>query len=157
MLSLGLPWRLRQESNCLQCRRPGFDPWVGKIPWRRKWQLTPVFLPGEFCGQRSLAGYSPQGRRELNTTEQFHWFTGACFQLRTLSGVSGAHPARRLQQRQPCRSGLLVHVRPVTGEDVPGTPQRVQNVKPPFKGFLGSLWPRDHTWRTAMRETQVQS
>ena len=32
---------------CLQCRRPGFDPWVGKIPWRRKWQSTPVFLPGD--------------------------------------------------------------------------------------------------------------
>ena len=39
------------------------------IPWRRKWQPTPVFLPEEFQGQRSLAGYSPWGRRELNTTE----------------------------------------------------------------------------------------
>ena len=38
--------------------RPGFDPWVGKIPWRRKWQPTPVFFPGEFHGQRSLAGYN---------------------------------------------------------------------------------------------------
>jgi len=36
--------------------RPGFDPWVRKIPWRRKWQLTPVFLPGEFHEQRNLAG-----------------------------------------------------------------------------------------------------
>ena len=41
---------------CLQCRRPRFDPWVGKIPWRREWQPTLVFLPGEFHGQRSLAG-----------------------------------------------------------------------------------------------------
>ena len=39
---------------CLQCRRPGFDPWVGRIPWRREWQPTPVFLPGETHGQRSL-------------------------------------------------------------------------------------------------------
>ena len=39
--------------------RPGFDPWVGKIPWRRKWLPTPVFLHGEFNGQRSLEGYSP--------------------------------------------------------------------------------------------------
>ena len=38
-------------------KRPGFDPWVKKIPWRRKWQPTPVFLPGESLGQRSLAGY----------------------------------------------------------------------------------------------------
>ena len=43
----GLPWWLRQSSICLQCRRPGFNPWVGKIPWRRAWQSTPVFLPGE--------------------------------------------------------------------------------------------------------------
>ena len=44
------------------CKRPKrcrFDPWVGKIPWRRAWQLTPVFLPGESHAQRSLAGYSP--------------------------------------------------------------------------------------------------
>jgi len=46
----------------------GFDPWVEKIPWRRKWQLTPVFLPGKFYGQGSLAGYSPWGRQELDTT-----------------------------------------------------------------------------------------
>ena len=44
---------------CLQCRRPGFNPQVGKIPWKRKWQPTPVLLPGEFHGQRNLAGYSP--------------------------------------------------------------------------------------------------
>ena len=40
-------------------KRYGFNPWVGKIPWRSKWQPTPVFLPGEFHGQRSLVGYSP--------------------------------------------------------------------------------------------------
>ena len=58
------------ERIHLQCRKPGFDPWVGKIPWRRKWQPTPVFLPGELHGQKSLAGYSPWGRKELDTTEQ---------------------------------------------------------------------------------------
>ena len=42
---------------------PGFDPWLGKIPWRRKWQSTPVFLPGKFHGWRSLVGYSPWDRR----------------------------------------------------------------------------------------------
>ena len=47
------------QRICLQCRRPGFDPWVGKTPWRRKWQPTPGFLPGESHGQRSLEGYSP--------------------------------------------------------------------------------------------------
>ena len=47
----------------MQCRRPGFNSWVRKIPWRRKWQHNPVFLPGEFHGQRSLVGYSPWGHR----------------------------------------------------------------------------------------------
>ena len=60
------------ELFCLQCRRPRFHPWVRKIPWRRKWQPTPVFLPGECYGQRSLAGYSSWGRKELDTTE---WIT----------------------------------------------------------------------------------
>ena len=46
------------------------DPLVGKIFWRRAWQPTPVFLPREFHGQRSLEGYSPWGRKELDTTEQ---------------------------------------------------------------------------------------
>ena len=45
------------------------DPWVRNIPWRRAWQPTPVFLSGECYGQRSLAGYSPWGRKESDTTE----------------------------------------------------------------------------------------
>ena len=57
-------------KNLPECRRPGFDPRVGKIPWRREWQHTPVFLPGESHGQRSLAGYSPWGRKESDTTER---------------------------------------------------------------------------------------
>ena len=47
----------------------GFNPWVRKSPWRRKWQPTPVFLPGESYRQRRLAGYSPQGHKELDATE----------------------------------------------------------------------------------------
>ena len=50
-------------------RRCRFNPWVRKIPSRRKWQPTPVFLPGEFHGQRSLADYSPWGRKESDMTE----------------------------------------------------------------------------------------
>ena len=49
--------------------RCGFDPWVGKIPWRRAWQPTPVFLPGESHGQRNLVGYSPWSCKELDMTE----------------------------------------------------------------------------------------
>ena len=50
---------------CLQCKRPEFHPWVGKIPWRRKLQPNRVFLPGESHGQRSLAGYSPWGCKRV--------------------------------------------------------------------------------------------
>ena len=53
-------------------KRSGFSPWVRKIPWRRKWQPTPVFLPGKSHGQRSLVGYSPWGHKELDTTEHTH-------------------------------------------------------------------------------------
>ena len=63
----GLPWRL-----CLpwrRHRRSGFDPWVRKILWRRKWQPTPVLLPGESHGQKSLVGYSLWGWKESDTTE----------------------------------------------------------------------------------------
>ena len=51
------------------CKRHGFNPWVGKIPWSRKCQFTPLFLPGKSYGQRNWAGYSPQSPKESNTTE----------------------------------------------------------------------------------------
>ena len=62
-----------QTLKCLQWGRPGFDPWVMKISWRRKWQPTPVSLPGESHGRRSLMGYSPLGRKESDTTKQLHF------------------------------------------------------------------------------------
>ena len=67
-----------KESTC-SCRRykrHGFDPWVGKIPWRREWQSTPIFLPGKFHGQRSLMGCSPWSWKELDMTE---WLTLSLF------------------------------------------------------------------------------
>ena len=66
--SLGLPrWFSGKEPTC-QCRRHRFNPGVGKISWRRKWQLASAYLPGESHGHRSLAGYSPWGWKELDTT-----------------------------------------------------------------------------------------
>ena len=53
----------------MQCRRPGFDPWVGKIHWIKEWLPTPVFLPGENHGQRRLADYSPWVHKESDMTE----------------------------------------------------------------------------------------
>ena len=59
----GFPGGSDSKESVCNAGRPGFTPWVGKIPWRRKWQLTPVFLPGEFHGQRSLVGCSPWDHR----------------------------------------------------------------------------------------------
>ena len=55
------PWWLSREESASQHRRLRFHPWVGKIPWKRKWQSIPVFLPGKSHGQRRLAGCSPWG------------------------------------------------------------------------------------------------
>ena len=69
--SLRLPrWHCGKESACQfgRCKRHGFSPWVGKILWRGKWRHTPVSLPGNFHGQRSLEGYSPWGHKEWHTT-----------------------------------------------------------------------------------------
>ena len=70
----------QQQRICLPYRRSGFDPWIGKIPWKRKQQPTPVSFTDKSYGQRSLAGYSPWGRKELNMTkrlkqEYYSWFT----------------------------------------------------------------------------------
>ena len=66
---------LRQEKICLPMHNTpvwGFDPWIRKSPWRRKLKHTPVFLPGKSNGQRSLAGYSPWGWKELDMTERLN-------------------------------------------------------------------------------------
>ena len=67
----GLRWWLSgKESTCLwrRYKRHRLDPWVWKIPWRRKWQPTPVLLPGKSHGERSMAGYSPWGRKTLSNS-----------------------------------------------------------------------------------------
>ena len=70
----------RFSGGSCECRRPMFNPWVGKIPWRRAWQPTLVLLPRESPGQRSLAGCSPQGRTEKDMTEEAkqQWQQGDC-------------------------------------------------------------------------------
>ena len=70
-----LPWWLSGKESTCQCRRRGFNPWVRKFPWRRKWQPTPTFLPGKFHGQRTVVVYSSwgckRGRHDL-ATKQLH-------------------------------------------------------------------------------------
>ena len=69
-LYCGLFWWLRGKGSVCQYKRPGFDPWVQKMPWRRKWQPTAVFLLGKSHGQRSLAGYNPCGCKESDMKQQ---------------------------------------------------------------------------------------
>ena len=61
----GFPWWLSSKERACQCRRRGLDPWVRKIPWRRKWQPTPLFLCGKSHAQRALEGYSPWDRKRV--------------------------------------------------------------------------------------------
>ena len=78
MSKMGFPGGANGKEPTCQCRRQKrcrFAPWVGKIPWRRSWQPTPVFLPGESQGQRSLEGYSPWGHKESDMTEQLRKHT----------------------------------------------------------------------------------
>ena len=80
-LAWKIPWTEERggasgKEPAYQCRRPKrrrFSPWVGKIPWRRKWQSIPVLLPGKSHGQRSVVGYSPWGRKESDMTERLHF------------------------------------------------------------------------------------
>ena len=83
----GVPRQLSGKESTCQCRRCGFNPWVGKILWRRKWQPILVFLPGKSHGQRSLEGFSPWGHKESDTTE---WLSmQACGSQTVCRGTQG--------------------------------------------------------------------
>jgi len=86
----GVPrWHPGKESTC-HCRRLNrcrFDPWVGKISGSRKWQPTPVFLSGEFHGQRSLVGYIPWGHKESHTSELLSTHSSIYFKLLNMGTV----------------------------------------------------------------------
>ena len=90
VLSLGFPGCSSGKEPACQCRRHkrhGFNSWVGKIPQRRAREPTPVFLPGESCGQRSLAGYCPWSHKESDMTERLnkHSLSYSAGQIFTLS------------------------------------------------------------------------
>ena len=69
----GLPGGSDSKASVCNAGDPGFNPWVGKMPWRRNWQPTPVLLPGKSHGRKNLVGYSPWGRKESDTTERLHF------------------------------------------------------------------------------------
>ena len=70
---MGAPLVAQLLKNLPAMKENWVQPWVRKIPWRRKWKPIPVFLPGEFHRWRSLVGYCPWGRKESNTTEPLHF------------------------------------------------------------------------------------
>ena len=93
-----LKWLSGKEPAC-QCRRCDFDPWVGEIPWRRKWQPSPVFLPGKSHEQRSLLGSSPWGHKRvryyLATEQQQQIFHFICFIIQWLTLNSTSLPQQK--------------------------------------------------------------
>ena len=70
LITLKPPLASQMVKNLFAKQETGFNPYVGKIPWRREWLPTPVFLPGKFHGQRSLTAYSLWGCKESDTAEQ---------------------------------------------------------------------------------------
>ena len=102
-LSLWLPRWLRGKKPLCQCRRyksHRFNPRIGKIPWRRAWQHTPVFLPGESHGQGSPVGCSPGGRREL----------ASCGSSASLKWNINTHLSSWDPERHRCFSGSSVRM-----------------------------------------------
>ena len=83
-------------KNHLQCRRPRSDSWVEKVPWRRAWQPTPVFFPGESHGQRRLAGYNPEGLKDSDSTEATQHFLTST--LKNCSGHQKTEKSEKLPQ-----------------------------------------------------------
>ena len=79
-------------KNPLQCRRPRLDPWVGKIPWRRKWQPTLIFLPGESHGGNSVVGYSPQNSLGQNIGVASSPFSKGCSLFQGIFSTQGSNP-----------------------------------------------------------------
>ena len=87
--------------QCRRCKRCRFDPWVRKIPWRRKWQLIPVFFLGESHGQSLVGYYSPWGCKEADTTEHTHTYIAFIYYLYFILNFSSALIGRRWWQPTP--------------------------------------------------------
>ena len=105
-------------KNLTTIGRPKFNPWVRKITWRRKWQPTPVFLPGKLHGRKSLVGYSPWGHKELDITEQLTVSFSCSFRLpRWLSG----------KKKSPASTGDMGNVDSISGS---GRSPELGNVNP---------------------------
>ena len=145
-------------SGTCQCRRHKFDSWVGKIPWRRDRLPSPVFLPGQSHGWRSLMGYSPQDHKKSDTTEQLHFTSPTPVFLGFPCGSAG--------KESPCTAGDLGSI---LGREDPWRRDRLPT--PVFSGFPGGSdskesahnagepglnpWVGKIPWRRAWQPTSV--
>ena len=140
-----------KESTCKEgTQEKSFNSWVGKIPWRRKWQPTPVFLPG-----RSLEGYSPWGHKELDTTEQLTHTHIQHYWVQTISRTrrpSRSHKTNPEVQRVPSflhlraflsatymRKELCLHLRKTRGSFVSKHPLLQVGELVTFLSLLGLI------------------
>ena len=93
-------------KNLLQCREPGFDPWAGKIPWKRKWEPTPIFLPGKSHRQRSLEGYSPWGSQRVG-----HNLANLVTKQQQNTGAEGSMTCPKTHTTSRYRAGVRLELR----------------------------------------------
>ena len=135
------------KASAYNVMRPRFDPWVGKIPWRRKWQPTPVLLPGKSHGRRSVVGYSPWGCKESDMTEPLHFpvfWPGKSHGQRSLAGYSPWSQIRQDIETQPPPPqyfvNLPLHVISII------SPQITEN-----KAHLGFSLDRNELWKKDKR------
>ena len=145
---MGFPGGSDHKESTYQCRRPGFDPWVGKIPWRMAWLPTAVFLPGESHGWRSLAGYSPQGCKESCTTERL---------TLSFSWTRRRSPAPHL--RQPRAVSLKVRRVPPTYLELPrGLNHRTEVTDgcPALRTSLGSGGAHSSSYKSSEPQAQLR-
>ena len=107
----GFPGSSDSKESACKCWRPGFDSWVGKKPWWREWQPTPVFFPGESHGQKSPAGYSPQSCRESDATStftfRFHALYSTAMKRPASAALTEVHLLRKGRQLRDKYIGLI--------------------------------------------------
>ena len=130
---MGLPWWLSGQESACNTQGCRFHPWVEKIPWRRAWQPTPAFWPGESHGRRSLAGYSPWGHKELDTPETTQH---ACIHTAVRVSVQ-----RKLTQHHKAAVSVRVSVtktRPTLSDLI--------DCSPPGSSVHGIFWARTLEW-----------
>ena len=165
-------WLNSKESTC-QCRRHQFDPWIGKIPWRKKWQPTPVFLPGKSHGQRSLVGYSPWGCKRVGldwATKRNNKSVVDCRTVTILHHSLHLSPLPRDLAARPSNSGIhfptptpdlacdLLCPKECDGNECASPESRPQEALPYSTQFLGTLpLPWKQAWANLLDERPSHS